>query len=152
MTTSRQQGINYPRVLLGGLLAGVLLAIGEAILSTVVLSGEWEPTAVDPDATTHGTLRSMALVSVVILSGFVLIWLYAAIRPRFGPGPGTAIIAGLALWLIAWALMGASLALSDLVTSRVAVISAIWGVFEVPLAALAGAWFYREDSASRSVA
>ncbi len=28
-------------------------------------------------------------------------WWYAAIRPRFGPGPKTAAIAGLAVWLIA---------------------------------------------------
>ena len=26
-------------------------------------------------------------------------WLYAAIRPRYGPGPKTAALAGLALWV-----------------------------------------------------
>lgn len=30
----------------------------------------------------------------------IRIWLYAAIRPRYGPGPRTAIIAGFAMWLI----------------------------------------------------
>ena len=109
------------------------------------LSGDWAATSVDPQATTYGTLVSLALVGVVFVTGFVLIWLYAAIRPRFGPGPRTAVIAGLTLWLIAWALMGLSLSLSDLVTARVALISALWGLFEVPLAALAGAWLYRED-------
>lgn len=151
MATLNRHGINYPRVLLGGIVAGFLLAAGESVLATVVLSSDWEATAVDPDATAYGTMRSLGVVGVVILSGFVLIWFYAAIRPRFGPGPRTAIIAGLALWLIAWVLMGVSLTLSDLVTPRVAVISAIWGFFEVPLAALAGAWLYREGSAAVSV-
>ena len=32
--------------------------------------------------------------------GIGLIWLYAAIRPRYGPGPRTAAIAGFVMWLI----------------------------------------------------
>ncbi|MCV2873712.1 hypothetical protein OEZ71_15540 [Defluviimonas sp. WL0050] len=152
MVTLRGQGINYARVCLGGLVAGLLLAAGESVLATVVLSDEWDATAVDPDAMAYGTLLSLALVGVVVLNGFVLIWLYAAIRPRFGPGPTTAVIAGFTLWLIAWALMGVSLTLSGVVTPRVAVISAIWGLFEVPLAALAGAWLYREVGAAASAA
>lgn len=34
--------------------------------------------------------------------GLVLVWLYAAIRPRFGAGPRTAIIAGVAVWFLAY--------------------------------------------------
>ena len=34
------------------------------------------------------------------LLGIVAVWLYAAIRPRFGPGPKTAAMAGLAVWFI----------------------------------------------------
>lgn len=142
--------INYSGVLLGGLLAGILLAVGEAVLGTVVLSGEWQQTSVDPEATTYGTWQSLAVISVVFVNGFVLTWLYAAIRPRFGPGPKTAIIAGLALWAVGWALMGLSLTFSGMVTPRIALVSAVWGLFEVPLAALAGAWLYREDGQTAS--
>ena len=28
----------------------------------------------------------------------LIVWTYAAIRPRFGPGPGTSIRAGVVLW------------------------------------------------------
>ncbi|MEW9921019.1 hypothetical protein AB2B41_15510 [Marimonas sp. MJW-29] len=139
-------GINYSRVLLGGIVAGLLLAGGEAVLGSFVLSSDWEGTSIDPQAVTHGTWHSLGVISVVFLNGFVLTWLYASMRPRFGPGPKTAILSGLTLWLIAWALMGISLTLSGVVTSRIAIVSAIWGVFEVPLAALAGAWFYRENN------
>ena len=142
--------INYSGVLLGGLVAGTLLALGEAVLGTVVLSGEWEQTSVEPEAMTYGTWRSLAVISVVFATGFVLTWLYAAIRPRFGPGPKTAIIAGLALWTVAWALMGLSLTFSGMVTPRIALVSAIWGLFEVPLASLAGAWLYREGDQAAS--
>jgi len=30
----------------------------------------------------------------------LLVWLYAAIRPRFGPGPATAAKAGVAAWFV----------------------------------------------------
>ena len=36
------------------------------------------------------------MLSFVI--GILLVWLYAAMRPRFGPGPKTAIIAGLTIY------------------------------------------------------
>ena len=36
--------------------------------------------------------------------GIWTIWLYAAIRPRYGPGPKTAAVAGFAVWLLgSWA-------------------------------------------------
>jgi hypothetical protein len=34
-----------------------------------------------------------------------IMWLYAAIRPRYGPGPKTAAVAGFALWFIGSGLM-----------------------------------------------
>ena len=37
---------------------------------------------------------------------FVTVWLYAAIRPRFGPGPKTAICAGLIVWGLSYLYRG----------------------------------------------
>src|SRR6267154_283341 len=34
------------------------------------------------------------------VAGVFLVWLYAAIRPRFGAGPGTAAKAGVAAWFV----------------------------------------------------
>jgi hypothetical protein len=89
----------------------------------------------------------VAMVGVMILYGVALIWIYAAIRPRFGPGPLTAIVAGLTLWVIAWGLLGALMCLTGMITPRIAWLSAIWGFFEVPISALAGARVYREPAA-----
>ena len=90
--------------------------------------------------------QSLAMIGVLILYGVFLIWIYVAIRPRFGPGPVTAVFAGLTLWAIAWGLMGASLSLAGTITPRIAWISALWGVIEVPVGALAVAWVYREHA------
>jgi hypothetical protein len=37
---------------------------------------------------------------VFLFLGTLMTFWYAAIRPRFGPGPITAVIAGLAVWLV----------------------------------------------------
>ncbi len=137
--------IGVGRVLAGGLIAGVLLALGEMVLNQVVLAREWAALAASQTVVTFTIWHSVLMIGVLFMFGIVLIWIYAAIRPRFGPGPKTAIIAGLALWAIGWGLMGVSLSLSGMITPRIAMLSAIWGIVEVPVAALAGAWIYRDS-------
>lgn len=70
-------------------------------------------------------------------------WLYAAIRPRFGPGPKTAAVAGFAWWFIESLQSAKWVALLGLPTDVVlapgaATLPAIIG------AALMGAWCYEE--------
>ena len=86
-------------------------------------------------------------VIVMFLFGIALIWIYAAIRPRFGPGPKTAVIAGLTVWAVAWLLTGASFITVGIFPTGQVVVSVIWGLFEVPIAAVVGAWPYRESEA-----
>ena len=56
------------------------------------------------------------------------------------------VIAGLTLWFVAWLLTGASFITVGIFPMGQMVISIIWGLFEVPIAALAGAWLYREGA------
>src|ERR1022692_4260888 len=46
-------------------------------------------------------------------AGIIAVWLYAAMRPRFGPGPRTAIRAGAAVWLLAHAMANGMMAFLD---------------------------------------
>jgi len=46
---------------------------------------------------------SNTMITWIVLDfvlGILLVWTYAAIRPRFGAGPKTAVYAGLLFWLI----------------------------------------------------
>src|SRR5207249_8900333 len=58
-----------------------------------------------------------------ILFGFVLgvgcVWLYAAIRPRFGPGVGTAACAGAVVWFFAYLYPSTGMALMHMFPRRV---------------------------------
>jgi hypothetical protein len=94
------------------------------------------------------------MVMYIVLNfaiGLAIVWLYAAIRPRFGPGPRTAVMAGFFVWFVAWFLGFGSASMSFLIPAALVVPSLIWGVIELCVAALAGGWAYREESGQEIV-
>ena len=80
------------------------------------------------------------------LSGIALVWLYAAIRPRYGAGPRTAVCAGAAIWFLSYALPSVGQIALDLWPLRAMAIALAWGVAEMIVAGLVGGWLYREPS------
>jgi hypothetical protein len=91
-------------------------------------------------------INLVALIVMTFVVGIAAVWLYAAIRPRFGPGPRTAICAGLAVWVFAhlWSGVYLGCGFPGLITPRLAWVPVVWGLVEAPLGTLAGAWLYRE--------
>jgi hypothetical protein len=69
---------------------------------------------------------------------------YAAIRPRFGAGIGTAVVAGIAVWLLSfgWGILGDTL--MQFIPTNIMGIALVWSFVEVLAGAIAGAWLYRE--------
>ena len=80
--------------------------------------------------------------------GIALVWVYAAIRPRFGPGPKTAVFAGLAVWVLMWLLGFGATLLSGMFPAGLVLTTLVWELFEMPIAAVAGAWLYKEEAAA----
>src|SRR5437899_9931568 len=78
--------INLGSVGLGGLVAGVVLNIVDYLVFAVVLKLP----------VTSGQLIWFVILDFVY--GIGLVWVYAAVRPRFNPGPRSAVIAGVAVW------------------------------------------------------
>ncbi len=141
--------INLLRVLSGGFVAGLIIVAGEYVLNAIILGAEFaaQRERCGFGAVTAGQLAVGAVITIVY--GVILIWIYAAIRPRFGPGPKTAVIAGLTFWSIAYLLFLASLWANGLVTAYFAVVSIVWGLFEAPIAAIVGGRLYREVESPR---
>ena len=136
--------INVIRVFLGGMLAGLVLNIGEYVLNDVILAEQWFAFRAESGMGEFSTGQVVSFVIITFLFGIALIWIYAAIRPRFGPGPKTAAIAGLTMWAIDWLLIGASFIAAGLYPVGLTVTTIVWGLFEAPIAAVAGAWLYQE--------
>jgi hypothetical protein len=136
--------INLGRVILGGLLAGLIINISEYLLNEPILGEQWRAAMV----TLNRPAISGQAIGVFVLMSFVLgisaVWLYAAIRPRFGPGPKTAICAGLLVWFFAYLFPSIGNCVLQLFPGKLLAIAAMWGFFELPIATLAGAWLYRE--------
>ncbi len=136
--------INGGRVLLGGLVAGVVLNIGEFIFNGLLYAEKMKEFNAQfnlPQVTDAFVAKAVALTFV---AGFVVIFIYAAIRPRFGAGAMTAVIAGLILWFGYYFYAGLLIASAGLSPMDVTLIGLFWGLVELPLATVVGAWFYKE--------
>ena len=72
------------------------------------------------------------------------VWLYAAIRPRFGPGPRTAVIAAIVTWALVIPIALLGLIPSAFFGRRLALVWSIDGLVVMVIAIVIGAWLYRE--------
>jgi len=138
--------INVQRVILGGLLAGLVLNVFDFILFGVVLKADLDAAMTALGKSPPGGSMIAWFVFLDFLFGIFLVWLYAAVRPRFGPGPRTAVIAGLAFWVLFGLLHALSEAPMGLFPRRLMVIAVSVGLVQMVLAALAGAKVYSEPA------
>ena len=76
--------------------------------------------------------------------GIAAVWLYAAIRTRFGPGPRTAVLAGFAYWVIGYALPDIGIIQTGVFPIRLIALTNMGGLGVIILATLVGSSFYRE--------
>ena len=139
--------VNWTRVLLGGLVAGTVMNAGEAALHAGVLGADAQALfgryAVPPPGS---PVPIVTLILMTYVLGIASVWLYAAIRPRYGAGVGTAVIAGVAVWVMThlWSGVYLGMGFVGLVPPKLAYLPVAWGLLEAPLGTVAGAWLYRE--------
>jgi len=139
--------INGSRVFLGGLLAGIVMFIlGGA--SLVMYLGKLYEAALQalgrPLTATAGMYVLAFIMSLI--GGILAVWLYAAIRPRFGAGAKTAIIAGFFIWVIGSLFPSISMGTMGFFPTNLLVIDGISGLVIYIVATLLGAWVYKEQS------
>ena len=79
-------------------------------------------------------------------TGIAAVWTYAAIRPRFGAGPKTAVIAGLLTWVTAFVLADAKPVAAGMLPLHPIVVMLAVEIVAVVAATLAGAWLYQEPA------
>lgn len=138
------QKINVGRVLLGGLAAGLVMNIGEFLLNGVIFAKSIEDANRKLNLPPPSGEFIAKAVGMVFLMGIVAVLLYAAIRPRFGAGPKTAIIAGLIVWFLGFVYSGVLNSALGFFPFSLTIIGLVWALFEAPIATLVGAWLYKE--------
>jgi hypothetical protein len=136
--------INIGRVVLGGLLAGLVLNISEVILNDIVLGAHMKEFLARHNFAEPSTNFIVIAVGLTFVMGIVLVLGYACIRTRLGPGPKTAIIAGLFGWFGVFFYSGiVNNVLFGTPPGTIATMVA-FGLVAYILAALAGAFVYKE--------
>lgn len=143
----RTTTINWQRVILGGLLAGLIINAVEFVLNGVILQKDWAATMKAMGRPENLTGTQIAAFNVTgFLIGIFAIWLYSAIRPRYGPGPKTAVCAGVAVWTIGYLLPSIAPMVLHILPRRLMATGILVGLGEIIVGALAGAWLYKEEA------
>lgn len=143
--------INASKVVVGGLAAGLVANLIGYVGFGMLLGPrfEAEAVAVAPALAGRGMSGSAIATQVVIsfIIGLLLVWLYAAIRPRFGPGPKTAVYAALVVWVCGF-VFHIDLLLNGLATTTTYAMASVVALVQVLVSAWVGAMVYKEDAAT----
>jgi len=137
------KNVHLGRVIFGGLIAGFVVNLGELAVNVWLLGDAWTE-----------VLAAMGLefdVPALVLWGsgsFVLgivgVWIYAAISARYGPGPKTALRAGVAVWAAAFLVPSVGFLATRPFPPGLVVSTLLTGLVEVCLGVYLGSWLYRE--------
>jgi hypothetical protein len=91
--------------------------------------------------------QSGGTIAVWMILGFAMgiasVWLYAAIRPRYGAGAATAARAGVFVWFFASLVFTVVIVNMGLFPFNA--LAVVWELAQAILATILGAWLYKEE-------
>ena len=136
--------INTGRVVAGGVAAGVTLIVADFAWQFVLKDDmtamidrlRLDPAVMEPS-------HAVPWLFVDLLYGILIVLNYAAMRPRFGPGPKTALLAGLILYAAVTAILYGFMTMGVFTEGQFLKSAACYAV-STALAALVGGWIYKE--------
>jgi hypothetical protein len=141
--------INWSKVLLGGIIAGIVMLALDLLTQKYWLGPQANAQF---DAFKPGLSAAMMSGNAMIvypitefILGITLVWTYAAIRPRFGPGPRTAAIAAVPLWIASCIAYYGDLSMG-MMTAGLWWTFGLVGLVVMIIATMAGAKFYSEGA------
>ena len=135
--------INFGRVILSGIIIAVIVNVVEDVMNGAFLADQWNTAMAAFNQPPLGGTQVILFNVWGLIVGLATAWIYAGFRPRFGPGHHTAILAGLTTWVLAYFLLYFALAIIGFPVALIVIIGVV-GLFEIVIATLVGAWFYKE--------
>ena len=143
MSTS---AINLPRLLLGALIATAILFVSDGLLHQRVINDQWQALtdALGVSFQEHGGWTALYFVIFELGRGLLTLFTYVLLRPRLGPGPLTAVWAGVTAWF-AYSLTGPVQFIPiGFFSAELWLAAAGYQLVASIIAAIAGAAVYRE--------
>jgi hypothetical protein len=135
--------INWGRVLLGGVVAAIVIDLVDYVVNTYV----WERQYAVLMKALGIQLRAHAIPVFLLeglVFGIVLVWAYAAARPRYGAGAKTALITGFAVWVVGSLIPDVDEWASGILPAHLMCAGVVVGLVTILVASLAGASLYKE--------
>jgi hypothetical protein len=139
--------INSGRIVLGGVVAAIVLFILSGVVNGAILGSAWQDWLRAMGSLNHAPAEPVGMVIWAVVSlvfGLTGIWIYAGIRPRYGAGPKTALLAGFLLWLAGWLAPALGQLALGAFPTYITVVGCAGGLVGALLALLAGASIYKE--------
>jgi hypothetical protein len=138
--------INIGRVIVGGIVAGIVSDLLGYLVDGLLLAEKWSVDMIALGRNEFSTKQLIEFNLLGIVSGIIAIWIYAGIRPRFGAGVKTAIYAGIAVWIVGVLLPNAGfMYVTGLFSRHLTLYTTLGGLVEVVAGTVAGAALYKED-------
>jgi hypothetical protein len=144
--------INYGRVILGGIVGGIVAFLLHWFLNGVVLIQLWIANANRLNPSGHNAASVPALLLglylIATVGNILITWIYAAARPRLGAGMRTAVCVGLVAWALAFLLPNAAWYLTGIFSRRLLFYNALSGIAVIVGGAIIGAALYKETEST----
>jgi hypothetical protein len=136
--------INIGRVIMGGLAAGVVANALDYVINAYLMQAEGEAMMARLNLSAD-VMASAATTWIIVdfIYGLLLVFAYAAMRPRFGPGPKTAAISGATLWLTICAMFAGLMAMG-IYTDQAFIKNSALALVSTMAASMTGAYLYKE--------
>lgn len=137
--------INVGRWIMGGIVAGVVGDILGYLVDGMWLAQRWADGMKMLGHTNFSSSQNVWFNIFGIVLGLASIWIYAAIRPRFGAGVKTAVYAGIAVWIIGALLPNAGFMFAaGLFSKHLTLYTTLGALVEIVAGTIAGAALYKE--------
>lgn len=134
------------RVVLGGIVAGIVIDAWEGVMRGILLQQRATDAMAALGRTAAVSIKQVAALEVWgLVVGICTVLLYAAIRPRLGAGPKTAVLAGIFVWALVFALGVMPTVFLHLLPVSLGAITVCGELVMMILAGLAGGALYKES-------
>ena len=138
--------MNTQRLIRGGLIAGLVIFLGDYVMNHLLLGADWHPLYLS------GYLQHVKPYTIPVIGlmdfgvGFMLMWLYAFARPRLGPGPKTALTMASIAWFLFFVPRAMDQWMWYQVPLKIPVVYFFAGLLECWIATYLAGWQYIEKA------
>jgi hypothetical protein len=141
------ESINFRRFAVGVLAAGVLLNAVTAMGNSTVFKSSldlWSASMTGHLAPPRPPLQIALWTLMCLIDALMGMWIYIALRQRFGAGSQTALLAGLAVWVVGRFCVALDMLGLGVFPVHMMIEQALLGLLAILPSTLLGAWIYRD--------